>query len=579
MQQSFIRVLVINESRDQYIGMVNVLQSVMSVDYELTWCADYSHALEALLSPLHDIILLDFEHNSATCHDLLRSAASHDCNTPIICLTSEIDEQLDCAVIKAGAADYLMKSEMSPEGLERAIRYAIDRKHSEIELARLAHYDLLTGIPNRALFNDRLDRALQRAQRGDAPFSLLYVDLDGFKAINDTYGHDKGDMLVQGIAQRLQQCIRRTDSVARVGGDEFTVLVEKVGSLNDTISIAQKIIDVIVEPFDLGHQHVRVGCSIGIAVYPDAGQDAQTLLRHADMAMYEAKGIAGSNYRFFTDKMNAEAVDQNRLEVELRGAINQDQLDLYFQPRISLRTGKVVAVEALLRWHHPERGLVLPGEFLDLAEQAGLLPQIGYWVLNRLCSDIGKMNAQNIPPLRVSLNVGASQFYAAGFVDGVKKIFANHQVNPRRFEFELAEPELLSNVDVLAAEMYLLAAEGVHFSLDDFGTGFSSVPQLQQLPIETVKLDGSHVQNATKSIDSAKVVKAMISLAHELSLQVVAEGVETEAQRDFMVENHCDQLQGNFYSPAIPFDDFLKLFVKKPNVSTPRHLSLVDTVV
>ncbi|NNL56650.1 MAG: diguanylate cyclase, partial [Pseudomonadales bacterium] len=438
MQQAFIRVLIINEDRQQYLHMVNVLQAVQGVDYELTWCAQYRHALEAMLTPMHDVILLDFEHNPESCHELLRAAAAHDCSTPIICLTPAIDRQLDRSVIKAGAADYLLKQQLTAESLERAMRYAIDRKHSEAELARLAHYDLLTGIPNRLLFNDRLDRALQRAKRGDEPFSLLYIDLDGFKAINDTHGHDKGDLLVQGIAQRLSQCIRRTDSVARIGGDEFTVLLEKAGSTNDTVSIAQKIIEVVTEPFDIGGQHVRVGCSIGIAVYPDAGRDAQTLLRHADMAMYEAKGIAGSNYRFFTDKMNVEAVDQNRLEAELRKAINEDQFGLYFQPRISIRTGKVVGAEALLRWQHPERELLLPGEFIDLAEHAGLLPAMGYWVLNQLCSCMIKMNQQRIPPLRISLNVSVSQFREADFVEGVQKILANHQIDAERFEFELA---------------------------------------------------------------------------------------------------------------------------------------------
>ncbi|MGB5324015.1 MAG: EAL domain-containing protein [Pseudomonadales bacterium] len=576
MQHAQIRVLLINEDRDQYVRMVNLLQAVPGVHYEMTWCADYRHGLEAMTAPIHDVVLLDFEHDPNACRELLRSAAAHDCGIPIICLTPEIDEELDRAVIKAGAADYLLKSQLSADSLERAIRYAIDRKHSEARLARLAHYDLLTGIPNRLLFNDRLDRALQRAKRGDAPFSLLYVDLDGFKAINDTHGHDKGDLLVKGIAQRISQCIRRTDSVARIGGDEFTVLLERASTTNDAVSIAHKIIDVVTEPFDIGGQHVRVGCSIGIAVYPDAGQDAQTLLRHADMAMYEAKGIAGSNYRFFTDKMNVEAVDQNRLEQELRQALNEDELGLYFQPRISLRTGKVVGAEALLRWHHPDRELVLPGEFIDLAEHAGLMPSIGYWVLNHLCSDILKMDEQNIPPLRVSLNISLSQFAEAGFIDGVKQVLANHAVAAERFEFELAEPELLNNLDLVADDMRLLAESGIRFALDDFGTGFSSLPQLQRLPISTLKLDSSHVQRITEEEDAAKIVRAMISLAHGLGLQVVAEGVETEAQKEFLATHRCDQLQGYYYAPPLPFDDFLALLNKRGATSRRSYLSVVE---
>jgi len=314
MHQHCIRTLLINRNREQYVRLIRLLGEIPGVEYEMTWCADYSMAAEAMLAPVHDVILLDFEDEPRTCHELLKMAKAQDCTTPIICLTPTIDAELDRAAIKAGAADYLLKTNLDSVILERAIRYAIDRKKSESELARLAHYDSLTGIPNRLLFNDRLDRALQRSSRGDKPFALLYVDLDGFKAINDKYGHDKGDLLVQGIAVRLSECIRRTDSVARIGGDEFTVLLEKVSSIADTVAIAQKIIDVVAEPFSLGGLHARVGCSIGIAMYPEAGSDAQTLLRHADMAMYEAKGIAGSNYRFFTDRLNLQAIDQTRIE-------------------------------------------------------------------------------------------------------------------------------------------------------------------------------------------------------------------------------------------------------------------------
>ncbi len=412
MQKPLIRTLLINANGDQYLQMARMLDAVAVTDYEMTWCADYSYALEAMLAPIHDIILLDYEDAPEVCEELLRSACANGCTTPILCLTAQVNPELDRAAIKAGAADYLVKDQLDSASIERTIRYAIDRKRAETELARLAHYDSLTGIPNRLLFNDRLDRALQRAERGDSPFALLYVDLDGFKAVNDNHGHDVGDKLVQGIAERLSQCIRRTDSVARIGGDEFTVLLEKVNSTNDTIVIAQKIIDVITEPFDINGQQLRVGSSIGIAVYPEAGRDATTLIKHADMAMYEAKAMPGSNYRFFTDKMNTEAVDQSRLDLELRSAINNDELVLLFQPRVSLRTGKIVGVEALLRWLHPERGMLMPGDFISAARHSGLIVPMGYWAMNRLCSYIVQMNEKGIAPLRISMNVSQEQFVA-----------------------------------------------------------------------------------------------------------------------------------------------------------------------
>ena len=576
MQKNTIRTLLINAHRDQYIEMARLLSDVAASDYEMTWCADYQYALEAMLAPIHDIILLDYEHAPDICEELLRAASAHGCSTPIVCLTAKDNPELDQAAIRGGAADYLIKDQLDTVQIERTIRYAMDRKSAESELARLAHYDALTGIPNRLLFNDRLDRALQRADRGDSPFALLYVDLDGFKTVNDMHGHDVGDKLVQGIAERLSQCIRRTDSVARIGGDEFTVLLEKINSTNDTVMVAQKIIDVITEPFDIDGQQLRVGSSIGIAVYPEAGTDAKTLLKHADMAMYEAKAMQGSTYRFFTDQMNNEALDQGRLELELRAAINNDELALYFQPRISLQTGKIIGAESLLRWHHPERGLLLPDEFILPAKQLGLLSPMGYWAMNRLCQDINTMDQLNLAPLRISFNVAHEQFIAPNFVTKIESILSSNRVSGSRFEFELAETDVIESLAEIAADMQQLEHRGVRFSLDDFGTGFSSLPQLQRLPITTLKLDKSHVQKVVNDQDSANMVRAMIHLAHALTLKVVAEGVETERQKDFLKENNCDQMQGFIFSEPLSFDDFIKLLRQQGATSRPSYLSIVD---
>ena len=576
MQAQVVRTLLINEDPDQYLVMEALLDSIGTSAYEITWCADYRHALEAMLAPIHDVILLDYGHSPRICEDLLRSASSHGCTTPIVCLTEERNPELDGAAIQAGASDYLVKQGLQADQLERSIRYAIDRKQAETELARLAHYDALTGIPNRLLFNDRLDRALQRAVRGDYPFALLYVDLDGFKAVNDSHGHDVGDKLVQGIAQRLNQCIRRTDSVARIGGDEFTVLLERVTSTNDIVTIAQKIIDVVTEPFEINGQQVRVGSSIGIAVYPEAGSDADSLIKHADMAMYEAKAMPGSNFRFFTEKMNIEAVDQSRIEMELRSAINNDELELLFQPRISLRTGKIVGMEALLRWQHPVRGTVLPGDFIPLAEQVGLIVPLGYWVINQLCQSLAQMKEQKLPVLRVSVNVSLKQFEDANFVTTVQEILGQHVIGGDRFEFELAEPEIVANLDGAVQAITQLGNSGIVFALDDFGTGFSSLPQIQKLPIKTLKLDISHVQKIIDNEDSANMVRAMINLAHGLKLKVVAEGVENSEQEAFLKENRCDHAQGYYHSQPMIFEEFCEKLGQRGATSRRSYLTIVD---
>lgn len=576
MQESLIRTLLINENPDHYLEMAAFLEAIPAVRYEITWCADYRHALEAMLAPIHDIILLDYADRPAVCEELLRAASAHGCSIPIVCLTEQMSSTLDRAAIQDGAADYVIKDELNAVGLERTIRYAIDRKQAESELARLAHYDALTGIPNRLLFNDRLDRALQRADRGEYAFALLYVDLDGFKAVNDNYGHDVGDRLVQGIAQRLKQCIRRTDSVARIGGDEFTVLLERVASTNDIVVIAQKIIEVVTEPFDIKGQKLRVGTSIGIAVYPEAGQDAESLLKHADMAMYEAKAMPGSNFRFFTEKMNIEAVGQTRVEAELRNAINNDELELYFQPRLSMRTGKIVGMEALLRWQHPQRGMILPSDFIPLAEQVGLIEPLGYWVLNQLCLRLAQMDKQALPSLRVSVNVSLHQFADQNFVNGVQAILEEHGISGNRFEFELAEPDVIANLDGATQAILQLAKFGINFALDDFGTGFSSLPQIQQLPFKALKLDMSHVQRIMDHEDSANIVRAMINLAHGLKLKVVAEGVETEAQNTFLKDNRCDHVQGYFHSEPVAFADLCKTLSREDATSRRSYLTIVD---
>lgn len=576
MHKSYIRTLLINAHQDQYLEMAKLLEAIDDVDYEMVWCADYDYALDGMLSSIHDVILLDYDHAPDVCEELLRAASANGCNTPILCLTENIDPELDRAAIRAGAADYIIKNELNPTLIERTIRYAIDRKYAETELARLAHYDQLTGIPNRLLFNDRLERALQRADRGDIPFALLYVDLDGFKSVNDIHGHDVGDKLVQGIADRLSQCIRRTDSVARIGGDEFTVLLEKINTTNDTVVIAQKIIDVISKPFDVDGQQLLVGSSIGIAVYPEAGKDASTLLKHADMAMYEAKSMEGSNYRFFTEQMNNEALDQSKLEIELRHAMTNNELTIFYQPRISLSTGKIVGVESLLRWKHPSRGLLTPQQFITHAKQLGLISPIGYWSLEQISRDIQSMQILNISPINISFNVAYEQFVAPKFVSTVETILTSYGIDGSRFEFELGENDFVSKLGDLSDDMSNLEKLGISFSLDDFGTGSTSLTQLQRLPIKTIKLDKSHVQKVTNDKDSYNIVKAMIDLAHGLKLKVVAEGVETEKQKSFLTENKCDQMQGYLYSKPLEIDELIKLFKQEGMSSRPSHLTIVD---
>ncbi len=562
---SSTRVLLVSERKSDYLRVSHVLSAIDSRRFELTWCADLEHALEAMLSQIHDVVLLDYNPEFAPDEGrrLLHAANQHGCTEPIIVLTDTLDKQLDQEVIKAGASDYLTKTQLNTRVLERAIRYALDRKQAELKLSRLAHYDALSGVPNRVLFKDRLERAIQRAERGHQGVALLFLDFDGFKAVNDTYGHDAGDRLIELIAERLSACMRKTDSVARLGGDEFTVVLEDVNSRADIINVARKIIRTVAKPFPIMGNQIVAGCSIGIAPYPDAGTDFDTLLKHADTAMYQAKEIQGSAYKFYSDQMSADALDHNRLDKELKQASQNSEWQLHFQPRVDLASRKINGIECLLRWQHPSDGLLKPQDFLHTAEETGQIVQIGYWVIHEACQVLSKLDDLGYPALNVAVNLSLQQIQDPAFVATVTQIVEQSGIDARRLELEIAEPALMHNAEEKLSIMEAVHALGPSFTLDSFGTGFSSFPQMQRLPIQAVKVDRSVVQNILNSDSDAKIVKAMINLAKSLDLHIVAEGAETIEEVRFLKKHQCDAMQGHYFSEAVPFDALCQLLNAK----------------
>src|SRR5262245_13077402 len=425
-----IRVLLIDRDAQEYRLIGQLLAGIGHTSYELTWCRQPEHALDAIASELHDVVLLDYEEDAVAAQALLVKAVQQNCARPIIVMTTRMDQHVDREAIRSGASDYLLKDQIDSRLLERAIRYSIERKGAELKLARLAHYDPLTNVPNRILFRDRLGRAIERARRGSQTVALFFIDLDGFKQINDTLGHDAGDELIRAVATRLGACVRRSDSVARIGGDEFTLILEDIATTGDIVNVARKVIEVISRPVVFASQQLFVGASIGIAVFPEGGMDVDTLLKHADMAMYQAKSLRGSAYRFYTEKMNVEATNQMYLEADLRRGLRRGEFELYYQPRIALDTGRIAGVEALLRWNHPVRGVVAPAEFIPLAEEVGLIVPLGYWVIHQACSDIRTMDAQGILPLHVAVNLSFKQFADEVFEQTVRNILAEAGISP-----------------------------------------------------------------------------------------------------------------------------------------------------
>ncbi|TQV70755.1 EAL domain-containing protein [Exilibacterium tricleocarpae] len=550
-----IKILFINNEHAEYLLVGDLLRQVRHTDYRLTWCDRLEYAMDELMTDQYDVVLLDYHWGNGNGRDLLEGARTMGCQVPILVMTDEMEAELDRQIIRTGASDYLVKGSIDSQLLERTLRYAIERKAAELKLARLAHYDILTNVPNRILFRDRLEHALQLAERGQRPFTLMYMDLDDFKLVNDSYGHDVGDALIRACAERLSTCMRKSDSVARIGGDEFTILLEATASTTSIVHIAQKIVTEITRPYYLSGQQVTIGCSLGIAVYPDAGRDADTLQKHADMAMYQAKQEEGSTYRFFTEVMNEQARRQLVLEGELRQALSEGEFVLHYQPRIDIGSGNMVALEALIRWCHPQRGLLMPEAFLATAESSGLIVDIGYWVVQQACEDLRRLRALQSPALNVAVNLSLRQFTDNSLVTRIAGILAETGVDSRHLEFELTETTVMANLDRVSLCIRALAQMGVNFALDDFGTGVSSFVHLQRIPLSTLKIDRQFIDNIDSNANDRRLVRSMIAFAHSMEKNVVAVGVESKAQLSFLRQCRCDQVQGFHLCEPVAFDE------------------------
>lgn len=552
-----IKILFIDREQGEYLLIAEVLSHIRHVQYELAWCDQLELALPKILSQEFDVALLDYYWGETSARDLLNAARVQACQTPIVVMTDEMETEVDREAIRAGAADYLIKGQIDHQLLERTLRYAIERKRTEQHLSRLAHYDPLTDIPNRILFRDRLEHAIHLAERDNASFTLMFVDLNGFKQVNDNFGHDAGDAIIRICAERLSACLRRSDSVARMGGDEFTLLLQHIAVNTDVAHLAEKVIRAVEQPADINGHEVVVGCSLGIAIYPQAGRDADTLLKHADMAMYKAKQNAGSSYRFFTEVMNQDVRRQLRLESDLRAALKKQQFVLHYIPRVDVSTGKVVALEAMLRWNKPDAGLVDASDFMSTAEETGIINALGYWVIRQACNDLKLLQACWGDPLMMAIKLSVRQFKDDNLVHEVARIFAENDIQPGDIEFEITETVFAENIELVSLCMRPLAFFGINFLLDSFGAGNSSLLHLQRLPISTVKIDLGFLQELNRSHTDKRLVSAMITLAHNLGKWVVAEGVETKEQKDWLKEMGCDLMQGHYFAEPQSYADIV----------------------
>ena len=432
------------------------------------------------------------------------------------------------------------------------------QKEYERQLEYQATHDLLTGLPNRVLLKDRFDQAIHYAQRSQRIVALVLLDIDRFKVVNDTLGHALGDDLLCQVAARLKNAVRDTDTVARFGGDEFVVLLTQIAEVNDVNMVLNNIMLMLSAPYQFGDRRFNLSASLGVSLYPGNSDDSATLIRYADIAMYQAKKT-GNTVCFYNSEMGLAGLDTLELENDLHQAIDNNELSLHYQPKIDLNTGAMAGCEALLRWQHPKRGMISPAIFIPIAEQTGLIVPIGRWVMEEACRQSLAWQSAGLSPLRIAVNLSARQFRQGDLAATVKEVLNTSGLQPDLLELELTESMIMDDPERARKTLQELKNIGVHLSLDDFGTGYSSLNYLRRFPVDSLKIDQSFIHDVITDPSGASVVASIVDIAHNLKLSAIAEGVETEAQLDFLIANECDAVQGYFFSKPLPAPEFVAL--------------------
>ncbi len=553
------RILLVEDDPRTAMIIGEMLRVIWTEGLVVAHAERISDATQELLDHGATCVLLDLSREKGDRLAALTHVRTAAPDVPIILLSDEADDETGLLAVKAGAQDQLVKSELHPALLSRAVKYAIERKRSEVELAHQALHDPLTGLPNRALFLDRLGVALDRSRRTQSPVAVLFLDVDRFKQVNDSLGHAAGDTLLIGLADRLQEMLRPMDTVARFGGDEFTFLFEELESEREAVLIAERISHTTSLPIKLDDGETSVTVSIGIAMVTDPGVAPDHVIRDADAAMYRAKEQGGSRFELYDDSSRQRAMERIELEVALRHALEHSELRVHYQPRVSLNGDTVlVGFEALVRWEHPERGLISPSEFMDVAEDSGLILPIGEYVIEQALRHVGRWR-QSRPGMTISVNLSSRQLVDPGLVSRLAAAIHASGIDPSVLCLEITEDTVEHNPEVVARMLEALKGIGVTLAIDDFGMGYSSLNSLKQLPVDMIKIHESFVNHLASEPGDAAIVGAVVELGHALGLNVVAEGVETDAQLAQLRDLGCDGAQGFLFSQPVPEEDVHRL--------------------
>ncbi|GAA3957623.1 GGDEF domain-containing response regulator [Allohahella marinimesophila] len=545
MAADSISVLVVDDDFQDFILVNEALHASNNSNFRVEHSSSFEAARELILQDLFDVYLVDYVLDKGDGAELINAAVEARIDKPMIVLTGANTLEMDQRMIGIGAADFLPKSELTPTLLERIIRHAIDRKRSQLEMARLAIQDPLTGLGNRAMLEDNLDRAMARAERNKTGLAVLFLDLNRFKDINDSLGHHVGDKLLQTIARRLDKLTRDGDVVARMGGDEFVVLLEHLGAPEDAAVVAVVLLDAISVPIKAAGTSLVVSASIGIATYPENASSRIELMQHADMALYEAKKAGGeSSFQFFSQAIQSRLQESVDIEHQLRRGMAAQRMRLLYQPQFRFSDRKIVGAEALLRLELDDGSLLGPDKFIPVAEKTGLIIELGQWVLQTACTQIKAWSCPTMSALSVAVNISPRQLKVANFLDDLERRLELSEIDPKRLELELTEANFIDTGGESIALLNAITQLGLHIAIDDFGTGYSSLRYLKHLPVQQLKIDKSFVCGAGNQVADPVIVRAIITMAHSLGLEVVAEGVETVEQFEFLRALGCDYGQG-----------------------------------
>jgi diguanylate cyclase (GGDEF)-like protein len=521
-----------------------------------------------------DIVLLDLRLPDADGIDILRIIKQSFPQMPVIIVSGQGTMEDAIQAMRLGASDYITKPITQITLIEKSISQALlhtamaqEQQKTQAKLIEkesrihhLAHHDPLTNLPNRVLFHDRLEQMMIKAHRTSRQVALLFLDLDRFQQVNKTLGHDTGDQLLKIVANRLQSAIRKSDTVVRMGGDEFAVILDDIKNQQDVSFVAGKILQSLAEVITVGEYELYTTTSIGISLFPDDSEEVEGLMRCAETAMYRVKDGGKNSYQYYTANMNTRALEFLLLEAGLRKALEQNELVLFYQPQFDLVTRELIGMEALLRWKHPERGMVSPADFIPLAEETGLIIPIGEWVMRAACKQNKAWQEAGYKPVRMAVNLSGRQFRLDNITETVAQILDETKLDPRHMELEFTESIIMRRVESTITKLEQLKQMGVMLAIDDFGTGYSSLSYLKMFPIDKLKIDRSFIKNIDTDENDAMIANSIIALAHSMKLEVVAEGVEEERQLQLLQERGCDAMQGFLLGRPVPAEEFTEFF-------------------